>query len=493
MERTFSRRWRALGACALLIAACASSDLDLDERSGATSTTPPPSESTVSPSETAGTPQGAMGADGVGDPYYPGLGNGGYDVATYDLDIEWMPDTGTVDATAAIVLVPTEDLDTFNLDLEGLDVERVVVDGEEVVHAHAGRELTIDPAALLVAGDDVEVVVDYGGEPTPIRVGTDVFRVGWHTDGRDAYVVSEPAGAASWFPANDHPTDKARFRFVVTVPSDLGVIANGLQTSMSDTGDGRTTFVYEASDLMATYLASVVIGDLVFVEESTASGLLLRSAYPRRLADAAATDFADTAAMVEVFERSFGPYPFETYGHVVADEVLGFALENQTLSIFGSDLVTGRGAIDAIVAHELAHQWFGNAVSPATWMDIWLNEGFATYAEWVWAAGSDGPTIAESAAAVHARADFGVPPGDPGPEELFQATVYLRGGLVLYALSQEIGHDAFDRLLPLWVERFGGSAASTADLRALAEELSGQDLEAFFDAWVYGATLPPLP
>ncbi len=470
-----------------LVAACTASDLEV-ERS-APSTTVAETTSSAPPA----TPTGAVGADGVGDPYYPQLGNGGYDVSTYDLDIEWLPERGTIDATATIALTPSTDLDTFNLDLEGLTVDRVEVDGMEARTSRSGRELTVDPDAVLASGDEVVVVVDYGGAPVPIQVGTDIFRVGWHTDGRDAYVVSEPAGAASWFPGNDHPTDKARFRFTITVPSDLAAIANGRQQSTEERSGGRTAYVYESSDEMATYLASVVIGDLEFVEETTPGGLLIRSAYPRRLVEAAKVDFADTARMIAVFENRFGPYPFEVYGHVVADENLGFALENQTLSIFGSDLVTGRGTIDAIVAHELAHQWFGDSVSPSTWKDIWLNEGFATYSEWVWAADSGGPTIEESAAATHARADFGVPPGDPGPEELFQGTVYLRGGLALYALSREIGETTFAELLRTWARRHASGTASTADFRMLAEELSGSDLGGFFDEWVYGSALPPLP
>ncbi len=484
-----STRWTWLARAlvvSLLGTACSASDLEV----GRQTTSSRPGDTA---SSTSSPPAAEMGADGVGDPYYPLLGNGGYDVASYDIDLEWFADRGTIDATATIVLTPTVDLDTFNLDLEGLTVEQVTVDGAVAPTTRSGRELTVDPDEVLVQDVAVAVVVDYAGAPEPIQVGTDVFRVGWHTDGRDAYVVSEPAGAASWFPSNDHPTDKATFRFAVTVPSDLGAIANGRQVSAEPRSDGTTTFVYEAADPMATYLASVVIGDLHFVEEETPDALVLRSAYPRRLADAAATDFADTAAMVAVFESHFGPYPFEVYGHVVVDEVLGFALENQTLSLFGADLVTGRGAIDAIVAHELAHQWFGNAVSPATWKDIWLNEGFATYAEWVWAAASGGRSIAAAASATHARADFGVPPGDPGSDELFQGTVYLRGGLALYALSREIGDEVFGEVLRAWVERYAGGTASTADLRALSEELSGQDLEAFFDTWVYGASLPPLP
>lgn len=480
------RRLRVLLA-ALLAVAASCSPAELSD----TGSDPDRAEPrATAPSTTA--PTGVAGADGVGDPYYPQLGNGGYDVATYDLAIDWDAQASTIDATAAIELTPTEPLDTFNLDLVGLEVAGVRVDGTDAAVRRSGRELTVDPEPVLDAGEPVDVVVDYGGSPEPIQVGTDLFRVGWHTDGRGAYVVSEPAGAASWFPANDHPRDKARFRFEVTVPADLGVIANGVRRARTER-DGRTTYVYEAEDPMATYLASVVIGDLVFTEPTAAGGVELRSAYERRLADAARADFGRLEQMLATFQDRFGPYPFEVYGHVVVDEQLGFALENQTVSLFGADLVTGAGRIDALVAHELAHQWYGNAVSPATWKDIWLNEGFATYAEWVWAEASGERTIAESASIAHAGADFGVPPGDPGPDELFHPTVYLRGGLALYALSVEIGPATFDELLRTWVQRHGGGVASTGDLQALAEELSGQELDAFFDAWVYGSSLPPLP
>lgn len=437
-------------------------------------------------------PEGTPGAAGVGDPYYPGLGNGGYDVAEYDLAVEWFPDDGSIVGTAAVRLAATQDLSSLNLDLVGLDVAGISVDGTDASFDRDGRELTVQLPEVLAAGDEATVVVDYSGVPETVRIGTDLFGVGWQTDGRDAYVVSEPAGAATWFPANDHPTDKATFRFEITVPEDLEVIANGLRVSTEADGD-RATWVYETSDLMATYLASVVIGDLTFDDSVAPTGVPIRNASPDRLAEAARTDFAAAGEMLAVFTDWFGPYPFEVYGQVVVDENLGFALENQTLSLFGSDFVTGLGLVDQIVAHELAHQWFGNAVSPATWRDIWLNEGFTTYAEWIWAQESGGPTIAESAAATHAEADFGVAPGDPGPDELFQPTVYLRGGLALHALSVEIGDEAFRAVLREWADRYDDSTASTADFQDLAEELSGDDLDGFFDAWVHGDELPALP
>lgn len=484
-SRTRALRVAVLAVVVAGLVSCRSSDVAL-ERPTSTSTT-------AEAPATTDAPVGAVGAPGLGDPYFPELGNGGYDVASYHIDLEWLADAGAIEAVTTIELTPTVPLDTFDLDLVGLEVTAVTVGDQPTPSTRNGRELTIDPAPVLVAGEPIEVVVAYRGTPQPISLGSDIFGAGWQTDGRGAYVVSEPAGAATWFPANDHPTDKALFTFDITVPADLTAVANGTLVEERTEPDGRRTWRWRASDPMATYLASIVVGDMVLETGSAPTGLPLRDAYPPEHADDARALFARTGEMIAAFEEWFGPYPFEVYGQVVVDEALGFALENQTLSLFGTDLLGSGEAGERTVAHELAHQWFGNSVSLASWQDIWLNEGFTTYAEWIWLQEAYDQTIATSAERAHARADFGVAPGDPGNEELFQPTVYVRGGLALHAVSVAIGDDAFRQLLREWPRRHRHSHASTADLRALAEELSGQDLGPVFDAWVSGAPLPPFP
>ena len=255
-------------------------------------------------------------------------------------------------------------------------------------------------------------------------------------------------------------------------------------------GDGRTTYRYRLDHATSTYLATVVIGAFERIDHGTIHGVALRDYLPADLVDEPPSAFAKTADMIDVLDDVFGPFPFAEYGHVVVPGFPG-AMENPTLSL------VGRSAMyDAIVVHEIAHQWFGDSVTPASWRDIWLNEGFATYAEWLWLESAVGPGAA-AASIRDAHRDMArrdpVPPGDPGPRDLFDTSVYLRGALTLHALRVEVGDEAFFRIVRTYADRFAGSNASTDDFVALAEDLAGRDLGGLFDAWLFGADLPPLP
>jgi aminopeptidase N len=441
-----------------------------------------------------GSPRYSPGADGAGDPYFPFAGNGGIDVLHYDLDLDYQPPKaapaplqGHLDGVATIDLVATQDLDRFNLDLRGLTATRVVVNGKPMAFRQVANELVITPRPKLKTGAQAEVAVTYGGttiRPTDIE-GT---LYGWVTTRDGAMVVSEPDGAATWFPVNDHPTDKSTYSFEITVPEGLVAVANGLPSADPATADGLTTWYWDAPDPMAAYLATASVGDYEVNEYVAANGTPIFDAVDPARLGAPSAALALTSDMLVFFEERYGPYPFNSYGAIVDDDTVGYALETQTRSFFS------RSAGEGTVAHELAHQWMGDHVSPERWADIWLNEGWATYSTWMWNEHRERNTAQESFDEI-----FAIPAddefwhsvvADPGPLGLFTDPIYDRGAATLHALRVEIGDDAFFELAHAWVERYGGGTASTEDFAALAEEMSGIDLETFFDAWVYSPEKP---
>lgn len=451
-----------------------------------------PSLAVAAPGDPA-SPRYGEGAAGAGDPYFPLAGNGGTDVLHYDLDLDYTPPApdpapleGHLDGVATIDLVATEDLEQFNLDLRGLTASDVTVDGKPMRFEQTENELVITPRPKLKAGHEAQVVVTYGG--TTIRP-TDIEGAlyGWVTTRDGAMVVSEPDGSATWFPVNDHPTDKSSYTFEITVPEGLVAVANGLPAG-SSTADGTTTWLWDAPDPMAAYLATASIGDYVVDEYVAANGTPIFDAVDPARLGAPSADLALTSDMLVFFEGLYGPYPFNSYGAIVDDDSVGYALETQTRSFFS------RNAREGTIAHELAHQWMGDHVSPERWADIWLNEGWATYSEWMWSEHRGGDSAAVSfddVMSIPADDEFWeLVVADPQPLGLFAGPVYDRGAATLHALRVKIGDDAFFELAQTWVERFGGGTASTQDFAALAEEVSGQDLEAFFDVWVYTPEKP---
>ena len=294
-------------------------------------------------------------------------------------------------------------------------------------------------------------------------------------------VVSEPDGSATWFPSNDHPTDKAGYSFEVTVPEGLVAVANGTLTG-SQTSGGRTTWQWDAPDPMAAYLATASVGNFALTTYTAPNGTPVIDAVDRDRPASASADLALTGEMLGFFESRYGPYPFVAYGAIVDDDSVGYALETQTRSFFS------RTAREGTIAHELAHQWMGNAVSPHRWADIWLNEGWATYSTWLWSEHRGRQSAADAFDEVMATPaddpEWNFVVADPQPLGLFAGPVYDRGAATLHALRVRIGDDAFFELARTWVERYGGGTASTSDFVALAQEVSGQDLETFFRVWV---------
>jgi aminopeptidase N len=427
------------------------------------------------------------GAPGAGDPYFPLAGNGGYDTKHYSLDITYTPATKAFAGVTEIEARALTSLSSFNLDLRGFTVRSVSVDGKPAAFSRDGQELTVKPRKRLDRGDRFTVTVKYDGTTGQPEDNTGAL-YGWVSFDDGAFVANEPEGASTWYPVNDTPNDKATYDFRVTVPEGKTAVANGELVSRR-TRNGWTTFVWKATDPMASYLSTASIGDYDLKFSRGPNGLPIIDAIDRDLPPEATDGLARTSEIIEYFNGVFGRYPFTSAGAIIDDdEDAGYALETQTRPIYS-------GAPDELtVAHELAHQWYGNSVSPELWKDIWLNEGFATYAEWLWEEHTGGTTAAAQFDALYARPAtnslWAFKVADPGAENLFVGAVYNRGAMTLQALREKIGDRAFFGTLKAWYLLHRNSTAGTADFIRLAELASHQELSPFFETWVYTTGKP---
>jgi aminopeptidase N len=453
--------------------------------------------------ETTGTPalhaKAQPGSPGLGDSLYPHLGNGGYDVQNYTLDITVNDvETSDLEGKTVVEARATENLSSFNFDFIGFEITSMTVNGQPAEFERSRQELTITPSSALAEGESFTVEVQYQGIPGEMDSIAIPIQTGWITFEGGSFVLSEPDGAASFYPVNDHPLDKATYTFRVTVPKPFEAAANGVLTDMVDNGE-TTTFIFEARDPMASYLATINIDEFDLETSQSENGVPIRNYYPTGSPEEMREPFARQGEMIEYFSDLFGAYPFEVYGALVIDMEFGAALETQTLSIFSKAMIDrGREGSEQVVAHELAHQWFGDSVSLADWRDIWLNESFATYAQALWAEHTNGRAaldewIKRTYAFVIKERKSMSPPGEPPADRLFNAGVYYWGALGLHALRLEVGDETFFEILKTYHERFTDGNAKTADFIAVAEEVSGKELSEFFDSWLYSEELAPIP
>ncbi|GAA1465386.1 M1 family metallopeptidase [Microbacterium thalassium] len=425
------------------------------------------------------------------DGYTPESGDASFDVESYDLDISYRVRTNRLDGHAIINAELTEPARSVTLDLVGLRVSKLSVDGMARSYSQDGRKVRVTLPKPMEAGERFSIDITYGGAPRPRRSRWGL--IGWEelTDG--AIVAAQPTGAPTWFPCNDRPDDRALYTMSIAVEPEYSVAATGRFVSRDRTG-GLRAWRFASSVPTATYLAAVHIGRYVTTPIGAVGDIPVVVNHPSNLRAAIKRTFAPVERMLEVFGSAFGPYPQEHCTIVVTPDELEIPLEAQGLVVFGANHLNP--AHERLVAHELAHQWFGNSVGVARWRDIWLNEGFACYAEWVWAEAAGGPTAGESAANHYERIaalpqDLVI--SDPGPDLMFDDRVYKRGALTLHALRVQLGDASFFDLLRQWCRLRHHHTATDAEFRELATGIGGPAVAKILHAWLDRAKLPPLP
>jgi aminopeptidase N len=438
------------------------------------------------------------GSPGIGDDYYPDYGNGGYDVSHYDVRLRYWPDSDRLTGTTTILARATTDLTQFNLDF-ALQVSSVRVNGWLTPFTRQGaHELVVKPTRPVTANQQLTIVVQYSGTPSQVQVNG---FTAWNRTADGALAVGEPEIAWWWYPSNDHPLDKATFDISVQVPDGIQAISNGVLTSPPQPGPlGWSRWSWRSTKPMATYLAFLAIGHYEIRTDTSQYGQPVINAYSQNLgefSDAAHASVERTSEIIDWGSKIFGAYPFEARGGVVtAAGDLGYALEDQTRPVYDGRFWR-RGSNAYVVVHENAHQWFGDSVSVGAWRHIWLNEGFASYAEWLWSEDQGEGTAQELFDfnyATHPADDpfWQVKPGDPGAQNPFHSAVYVRGAMALHQLRLTVGDDAFFRILRQWTAGHQYGNATIEQFQALAESVSGQDLDALFTTWLFTTGRPDL-
>lgn len=427
--------------------------------------------------------------------YTPHSGDPSFRVESYDLDITYRVRTNRLDGRAVVNAVATVETSSISLDLIGLRATKVRADGDRRTSFKQGpRKLRVALPRRMQQGERFSVDVTYGGAPAPRNTRWGALGFEELEDG--ALVASQPVGAGTWFPCNDRPDDRALYSITIATDADYSAVATGVHVSTERRGQ-LTARTFASRMPTASYLAAVHIGHYETRTLPVMAGnpqVAVTVVHPPALRTAVDSAFAPVRGIFELFERVFGPYPQDSCTLVVTPDELEIPLEAQGMAVFGSNHLDV--ASERLIAHEIAHQWFGNSVGVAHWRDIWLNEGFACYAEWLWSEASGGPSADQKVRHYYARLAVSaqdVVLADPGPELMFDDRVYKRGAVALHALRLATSDDAFFAMLRGWMAAYAEQTVTTVDFRRHVAVMLGDEANELLTPWLESSRLPALP
>ena len=416
------------------------------------------------------------------------------DIQHYLVVLEFIPTTRGV--TGSVTVTGTSLVNGFQhlvLDLmANMNVTIVRRSGITLTYTRPGNLIDITLDQPFNAGQNFIVQVVYNGIPDPTGFGSiDWTKFGSGTPGTMVSTLSEPDGAKSWWPCKDRPDDKATVEERWTVPITWTATGNGRLTATIPNGT-KTQYQWVLHDPIPTYLVSVaatVYSKFSQTYTKLAGGTMPidHYVYPEHLSNAQES-FTPLPAMITFFAQKFGEYPFVEDKYGMSEFPWGGAMEHATNTSYGYQLINGFHNYDYIIAHELSHQWWGDSVSPRTWADIWLNEGFATYSEALWAENLGGPASYRNYMNSFWRASFSGSVYNPA--DLFGSTVYYKGGWVQHMLRHVVGDTKFFNALRDWYANHIDGVGDTALYQATQEARYGATLDFFFQEWVYGTGQP---
>lgn len=418
----------------------------------------------------------------------------GFDIQMYDLTLTINDQTHYINGNVVATVLAEENLSYIEYNLVGLTVNNVLVNNVPAAYTHTNGIIHIN--LDIQAGATFTTQVFYSGNP---QLTSDIYHIGMIFTTNSVFTISDPDAARYWLPCYDHPWDKAIVNLTITMRSDWKVAANGLRTNIVNNGDGTSTTSWVGEHPMTTYLVCVTCGPYLEMNQS-AGNIPVQNFVMSNQYDNALITLSRVPMMIDYFSQLFGPYPFEKYGHAVVNMSTYGAMEHQTMTTLGNYIINGALTYETTIAHELCHQWYGNAVSFLTFKDVWLSEGFATYSEHLWKDKTEG----WESACNYIRTEFHNYylnwENIEGPQTIYNPSFnsyfappsYEKAASVLHMLRLKIGNANFFSLLQNWYNTYRDGNAITSEFQTMAEQISGQDLDQFFQQWIYSSGIPSL-